>query len=65
MDPSVWKGSSTSAVPVALQSFFSAACGPDHVVSGNPTGCTVSEDVQPVEFMYLVFTRMPGESYCR
>ena len=29
------------------------------------------EDVEPVEnvalveFMYLVFTRMPGESYCR
>ena len=23
------------------------------------------EDVPLVEFMYLVFTRMPGESYCR
>ena len=25
----------------------------------------VSEDVPLVEFMYLVFTHMPGESYCR
>ena len=23
------------------------------------------EDVPLVEFMYLVFTRMPGKSYCR
>ena len=23
------------------------------------------EDVPLVEFMYLVFTHMPGESYCR
>ena len=25
----------------------------------------VPEDLPPVEFRYLVFTRMPGESYCR
>ena len=27
--------------------------------------CCCFEDVPPVEFMYLVFTRMPGESYRR
>ena len=26
---------------------------------------TFTEDVPLVEFMYLVFTRIPGESYCR
>ena len=26
-------------------------------------GVSFSEDVSLVEFMYLVFTRMPGESY--
>ena len=36
----------------------------------NFTRGTSSEDVHPehvplVEFMYLVFTRMSGESYCR
>ena len=25
----------------------------------------VHKDVPLVEFMYLVFTRMPGESYCK
>ena len=29
------------------------------------TAPELCEDVPPVEFMYLVFTRMPGENYCR
>ena len=28
-------------------------------------GAFFFEDVPPVEFIYLVFTHMPGESYCR
>ena len=30
-----------------------------------PGETTSNEDVPLVEFMYLVFTCMPGESYCR
>ena len=30
-----------------------------------PLGAPFFEDVSLVEFMYLVFTRMPGESYRR
>ena len=30
-----------------------------------PLGASILEDVPLVEFMYLVFTRMPGESYRR
>ena len=30
-----------------------------------PLGVILFEDVPQVEFMYLVFTRMPGENYRR
>ena len=36
--------------------------------TGTPSGCTssgVSLDVPLVEFLYLAFTRRPGESYRR
>ena len=37
-----------------------------HLVGGGGgRGSSLSEDVPLVEFMYLVFTHMPGESYCR
>ena len=35
------------------------------IITVNITNITVLEDVPLVEFMYLVFTRMPGESYRR
>ena len=36
-----------------------------HINSARGTSSNVYEDVPLVEFMYLVFTRMPGESYRR
>ena len=49
---------------VSVRSLTYSAVWANHAVSNVPL-MHLLEDVPLVEFMYLVFTRMPGESYCR
>ena len=49
---------------VSVRSLTYSAVWANHAVSNVPL-MHLLEDVPLVEFMYLVFTRMPGESYRR
>ena len=49
---------------VSVRSLIHSAVWANHAVSNVPL-MHLLEDVPLVEFIYLVFTRMPGESYHR